>query len=382
MKKAVYFDNAATSWPKPDCVYEAMNYFMKEVGANPGRSGHSKSIEAARTVHNTRETIARLFNVKDSSQVIFTLNATHALNLVFKGILHTGDHVLTTSMEHNSVMRPLRYLEKTIGIEITTLQCLPDGHLPLESLEKNIKGNTKLIAVTHASNVTGTLMPIREIGEISRRYGALFLVDAAQTAGVIPLDMVEQNIDLLIFTGHKSLMGPTGTGGVCMGKPVEMAPLIHGGTGSNSEFDIQPEWLPDKFESGTLNTVGIAGLGAGIKFIQETGINKIREREKALTKRLLEGLSIIKGIKLYGPSDAKKQIAVVSFNIETSSLSDVGYVLDREYGIMARIGLQCAPIAHKTIGTFPKGTIRFSLNYFNSFDEVDYAIDVIRKIIA
>lgn len=380
--KTVYFDNAATSWPKPDCVYEAMNYFMKEVGANPGRSGHSKSIEAARIVHNTRETIARLFNVKDSSQVIFTLNATHALNLVFKGILHPGDHVLTTSMEHNSVMRPLRYLEKTIGIKITALQCLPDGHLSLESLEKNIKENTKLIAVTHASNVTGTLMPIREIGEISRRYGALFLVDAAQTAGGIPLDMVEQNIDLLIFTGHKSLMGPPGTGGVCLGRPVEISPLIHGGTGSNSEFDIQPECLPDKFESGTLNTVGITGLGAGIKFIQETGIDKIREREKALTKQLLEGLSTIKRIKLYGPSDAEKQIAVVSFNIETPNLSDIGYVLDREYGIMARIGLHCAPIAHKTIGTFPKGTIRFSLNYFNSPDEVDYAIDVLRKIVA
>ncbi|MFH1231227.1 MAG: aminotransferase class V-fold PLP-dependent enzyme [Planctomycetota bacterium] len=407
--KTIYFDNAATSWPKPDIVYEAMNYFMQEVGANPGRSGHSKSVEAARIVHQTRENIAQLFNVQDTSplglprlrgrslsaeggsasgmtsgtdNVIFTSNATHSLNIIFKGILHSGDNVVTTSMEHNSVMRPLRYLEQNTGISITVVPCLADGTLPLELLEEQIEKDTKLIVVNHASNVVGTILPIGEIGKISRKHGVLFLVDAAQTAGIIPLDMVNDNIDLLVFTGHKGLMGPQGIGGLCIRNDVDMTPLMQGGTGSNSEYEIQPEVLPDKYESGTLNTVGIAGLGAGVKFIQETGIVNIHKYEKALTKQLIEGLSTIAGIKLYGLSNAEKQIPVVSFNIEGYKPSDIGYKLDKEFGIMARAGLHCAPMAHKTIGTFPEGTVRLSLNYFNKSEEIDYTVQCLRKIAA
>ena len=381
MKKTIYFDNAATSWPKPDMVYNAVNYFMREIGANPGRSGHSKSFEAGRIVYETREALANLFGINDSSRVIFTSNATHALNIAFKGILQPGEHVLTTSMEHNSVMRPLRYLEQTIGIRITAVPCRGDGTLPLKLFEEKIEKNTKLIVVNHASNVVGTLLPINEIGEISRKHGALFLVDAAQTAGSIALNVVKDNIDLLAFTGHKGLMGPQGIGGLCIGNQVNMQPLMQGGTGSNSGYETQPEVLPDKYESGTLNTVGIAGLGAGVKFIQKKGIVNIQKYEKALTKQLIEGLSAIKGIKIYGPCNANKQISVVSFNIDGLKPCDVGYKLDKEFGIMARVGLHCAPAAHKTIGTFPIGTVRLSLNYFNAPEEVQYTIQSLKKII-
>jgi len=381
MKKIIYFDNAATSWHKPDSVYNAMNYFMRKVGANPGRSGHSKSIEAARIVYETRQAVAKLFGVKDSSHVVFTSNATHALNIVFKGLLQPGDNVITTSIEHNSVMRPLHYLEKTIGIRITVIPCRADGTLLPELFEEKIERDTKLIVINHASNVIGTLLPIREIGKISREHGVLFLVDAAQTAGVIPLDMAKDNIDLLAFTGHKGLMGPQGIGGLCIRNPVDMAPLMQGGTGSNSEYEIQPEVLPDKYESGTLNTVGIAGLGAGVKFIQEKCILNIRKYEKALTEQLIKELSTIAGIKLYGLCNAEKQISIVSFNIDGLKPSDIGYKLDKEFGIMARVGLHCAPIAHKTIGTFPEGTVRFSLSYFNKHKEIDYTVQALKKII-
>ncbi len=378
--RVIYLDNAATSWPKPESVYKAVDYFMRQIGANPGRSGHSKSVEAARIVFETREAVGRFFGVSDSDHVIFTANATHAINLALKGVLKEGDHVIVSSMEHNSVMRPLRFLQETVGITIAVVECDQKGIFPLQSLEEKAQKNTRLIAITHASNVTGTLMPIQDIGKISRKHNALFLVDAAQTGGVVPLDMASDNIDLLVFTGHKSLMGPQGIGGLCVGESVEMMPLMQGGTGSNSEFEVHPDFLPDRLESGTLNTVGIAGLGEGIRFIEETGLAGIREHEKALTRQLLEGLSSVGGIKIYGPSDPDHQISVVSFNIQGAKPCDVGYSLDREFGIMARVGLHCAPAAHKTIGTFPEGTVRFSLSYFNTEDDITTAVQALREI--
>ncbi len=380
MKQIIYFDNAATSWPKPEGVHKAMDSFMRQVGANPGRSGHSRSIEAGRIVYETREAVAGFFGLKDSSRVIFAANATHALNIAFKGLLKKGDHVITSSVEHNSVMRPLRHLEKSINIKITVIPCANDGTLSADSLARYIRKNTKLVVVTHASNVIGTLIPIREIGRICHRHNVLFLVDTAQTAGTIPLDMTKDNIDLLAFTGHKGLMGPQGIGGLCLNKAIELAPLMQGGTGSNSESETHPGFLPDKLESGTLNTVGIAGLGAGIKFIQEQGIDKIREHEKGLIQRLLTGLSTIKGIKIYGPRHSNKQIAVVSFNIRGIKPCDLGYALDRQYGIMTRVGLHCAPSAHKTMRTFPQGTVRLSLSYFNTSREVDSLLKALTRI--
>ena len=382
-KDLIYFDNAATSWPKPPQVLEAMIKFMKEIGANPGRSGHHLSIEAARVIYETRETLSNLFNIQDPSRIIFTLNATESINLALKGLLRPKDHVVTSSMEHNSVMRPLRYLEKQ-GVEISIVTCSPLGFLDPDDLEKEIKPNTKMVILNHASNVTGTLLPIREVGQITRKYNLIFLVDAAQTAGAYPIDIQSDSIDLLAFTGHKSLYGPQGTGGLIINSRInekEMIPLKHGGTGSRSEYEEQPDFLPDQFESGTPNSVGILGLLGGIRFVLDTGIYKIRRHELDLTERLIEGLKQFPQIKIYGPENADKRTAIISFNIDGFSPSYVSLYLEREFGILSRAGLQCAPQAHRTIGTFPDGTIRFSLSYFNSRNQVDKAIEALHHLI-
>jgi len=375
----IYLDNASTSWPKPEPVHEAIDFFMRRIGANPGRSGHSLSIEAGRVVLETREAVAELFGVSSSERVLFTQNATHAINLALKGILKPGDHVIVSSMEHNSVMRPLRFLEETAGVEITIVGCGRDGTFPLRTFEKSFRENTRLVAVMHASNVTGTLMPISDIGKTSRAKGALFLLDAAQTAGVIPIRMVDDCIDLLAFTGHKSLLGPQGVGGLCIGEGVEMTPLVQGGTGSNSEFETHPDFLPDRYESGTMNTVGIAGLGAGIRYLREKGLDRIRKQEGLFTRHLIEGLSAISGVHIHGPRDPDRRIGVVAFRVEGIEPSDVGYRLDREYGIMTRVGLQCAPSAHKTMGTFPEGTVIFSVSCLNDEDDVARAVQAVKE---
>jgi len=375
----IYLDNAATSWPKPEPVHEAIDFFLRRIGANPGRSGHSLSIEAGRVVFETREAVAALFGMRSSERVVFTQNATHAINLALKGILKKGDHVIVSSMEHNSVMRPLRFLEETAGVAITVIDCSPDGTFPLRTFDESFRADTRLVAVMHASNVTGAVMPIDDIGKISRAKGALFLVDAAQTAGVIPIGMADDGIDLLAFTGHKSLLGPPGVGGLCIGDGVEMTPLMQGGTGSDSEFDVHPAFLPDRYESGTLNTVGIAGLGAGIGYIRKKGLARIREQERLLTKRLIEGLSSIDGIEIHGPRDGDRRIGVVAFGIEGIKPCDVGYHLDRQYGIMTRVGLHCAPSAHKTMGTFPEGTVRFSVSCLNDEDDAARAVQAVKE---
>jgi len=379
----IYFDHAATSWPKPPQVKEAMNRFMEEIGGNPGRSGHALSIEAARIIYEAREALSILFHVRDSSRIVFTLNATESINLALKGLLKYKDHVITSSMEHNSVMRPLRDLEKR-GIELTVVPCFEDGTLNPGEVEKEIKTNTRMIVLNHASNVTGTLLPIREVGRISREYDLLFLVDAAQTAGAYPIDVERDNIDLLAFTGHKSLYGPQGTGGLVIGERIqekEMNPLKQGGTGSRSEFEEQPDFLPDRFESGTPNSVGIAGLLAGIRFVLDQGVEKIHQYEISLIEKLMRGLREFPKIRFYGPGNGSERISTVSFNIEGLSPSDVALRLEKEFGILCRSGLHCAPSAHRTIGTFPEGTVRFGLSYFNSEEHVDQALQGMSRLI-
>jgi len=378
----LYVDNAATSWPKPPGVVEAMVHFMEKVGANPGRSAHHLSVEAGRIVYNAREAVAELLNAPDPMRVVFGYNATEALNLALRGLLRPGNHVVTSSMEHNSVMRPLRALERQ-GVGVTVVRCSPQGFLDPPDVETAIKPNSKMIVLNHASNVVGTILPIAEVGEISRRYNLLLLVDAAQTAGAYPIDVEADKIDLLAFTGHKSLLGPMGIGGLYIGERVklrEFEPLKRGGTGSRSELEEQPDFLPDMCESGTPNVVGIAGLLAGVRFVLERGVDEIRRHEVELTQRLIEGLSAIPGVTVHGGHDAQRQTATISFNIKGLSPSEVGLRLDEEYSIMCRVGLHCAPAAHKTIGTFPAGTVRFGLGVFNTLEEVETALEAIRQL--
>lgn len=375
----IYFDNAATSYPKPEEVYQAVDRCMREAGANPGRSGHRLSMEAGRIILEARERLADLFHAKKSENIVFGLNATDALNMAIKGIIKPGEHIITTSMEHNSVLRPLKQLEQQ-GIETTILQCSSQGELNLKQLEAAINNRTRMIVTTHASNVTGTLMPIQEIGDMARKHGLVYVVDTAQTAGVYDINVSQLNVDVLTFTGHKGLMGPQGVGGFFVKDGSILRQMREGGTGSMSESLLQPELLPDKYESGTPNTPGIAGLAAGVGFIQEIGIEKIRQHEEQLTAYFLEQLREVEEITVYGPGSIEKQAAVVSLNVKNKTSSEVSFLLDRKYDIATRPGLHCAPLAHKTIGTNEMGAVRFSFGYFNRREEIDYAVKALKSI--
>ena len=378
----IYLDNAATSWPKPPEVAKALAHFLKNVGASPGRSGHRLSIEAGRAVYRARESVARLFNVADPLRIVFGPNATEAINLALVGLLAPGDHVVTSSMEHNSVMRPLRELESR-GVEVTTVPCSPEGELAPRDVEKCIRKNTVLVVLNHGSNVIGRLLPVAAVGGITRKHGVLLLVDAAQTGGCCPIDMEKERIDLLAFTGHKGLFGPQGTGGLVIGERVnvkEMRPLKTGGTGSRSEHETQPDFLPDQYESGTPNAIGLAGLDAGVRFVLEQGVERIHEHEVALARRLIEGLNEIPGVVVYGKEEMTRRTAIVSFAIDGVQCSEVGLRLDEEYGILSRVGLHCAPAAHRTIGTFPTGTIRFSPGFLNTVEEMEQAVAAVSEI--
>lgn len=375
----IYLDNAATSRPKPPEVLQAMTDFMNNVCANSGRSGHRLAIQASRIVYEARESVARIFNVADPLRVIFTMNATESLNLAINGALRSGDHVITSSMEHNSVMRPLRALDSR-GVEVTVVQCSEQGFLDPEDVEKAIKPDTRMIVLNHGSNVVGSLALVAEIGHLARERGLLLTLDTAQTAGAYPIDVQEIEVDLLAFTGHKSLCGPPGTGGLYIREGVQLEALKWGGTGSRSDEEYQPDFLPDKYESGTLNLVGIAGLGAGVEYVMREGVDNIRKRESDLTQRLIDGLLDIHGVKVYGCLDADRQIGVVSLNIDGMSPSEVGLRLDDEYQILCRVGLHCAPAVHRTVGTFPDGTVRFGLGTFTTEDEIDAAIEAVRDL--
>ena len=378
----IYFDNAATSWPKPPGVAEAMAHFMGSVGANPGRAAHRRAVEAGRIVYAAREAVAELFHAPDPLRIVFGANVTEALNLALYGLLRPGDHVITSSMEHNSMMRPLRALEQD-GVKVTVVPCSSHGVLDPADVAVAIRPGTKMVALNHASNVVGTLLPVAEVGAICRDRGLLLLVDAAQTGGAYPIDVQADQIDLLGFTGHKSLGGPMGTGGLIVGERVDerqLEPLVRGGTGSRSEHELQPDFLPDMCESGTPNAVGLAGLRAGVRWVLGQRVEAIRAHEVAITQRLIDGLQSISGVTVYGTHDAENQTATVSFNVDGMAPSEVGQRLDEEYGLMCRVGLHCAPAAHKTIGTFPVGTVRFGLSGFNTVGEIDLALEAVRTL--
>ncbi len=375
----VYLDNAATSWPKPNTVYKEMINCMKEYGANPGRSGHRMAIEAGEKIYECRENISNLFGISNPLNVSFTNNTTEALNLGIKGLLKPCDHVITTSMEHNSVIRPLKKLEVS-GVKVTVVNADDKGRLNPDVLSKYVKPETKLIVTTHASNISGTIIPIKQIGEIAKNNNIIYMVDAAQTAGLYPIDVDEMHIDMLAFPGHKGLLGPQGTGGLYVREDIVLDSLIEGGTGSVSESPYQPEFAPDKYESGTLNTPGIAGLNEGIKYIMESGIDAIRAHEQVLAKYMLEGLSSISKVCIAGDLNLKNRVGVISFNIKDKDCVDVCTVLDEQYKIAARGGLHCAYLAHQTLGTLSTGTIRFSIGYFNTKKDVAIALKAINEL--
>ncbi|MBM4450780.1 MAG: aminotransferase class V-fold PLP-dependent enzyme [Chloroflexi bacterium] len=378
----IYLDYAATSWPKPPEVLAAMSDVLERAGGNPGRSGHSLSIEAARVVYDAREEVAGLFNASDPLRVVFTANATYAINMALLGLLRPGDEVVVSSIEHNAVMRPLRALEQR-GVQVTVVQCASDGTLNPADVARAVSSKTRLVAMVHGSNVMGTLLPVDEVAAIAHKVGALLLVDVAQTAGAVPIDMQAMGIDLLAFTGHKSLQGPTGVGGLVIGSSVDISQMdavIRGGTGSQSELEEQPDKLPDKYESGTHNTVGIAGLLAGIRWLKSRGVEQIKAHEMRLTTALLEGLSGIPGLVVCGPKDAVRSIAVVSFTIPGKHVSEIGLRLDEEFGILCRVGLHCTPAAHRTIGTYPEGTVRLAPGVMTALDDIHIAVSAVRRI--
>ena len=376
----IYLDNAATSWPKPESVHQTMDEFLRRKGGNPGRGSHSMAVAAGETVAETRLLIARLINAPDIAQVIFTLNCTDSLNLGLKGLLKPGDQVITSCIGHNSLVRPLRKLERQ-GVKITRLPpSLEAGVITAQDIEKAITRDTRLVAVTHASNVTGTIQPIEEYGLVARKHNLIFMVDAAQTAGRYPIDVQAGNIDLLAFSGHKGLLGPPGTGVLYVGSRIDLNSLREGGTGSYSEQEEQPLALPYRYESGTINSVGISGLGAGLNYIFSEGLEKICAHERYLIDRLTEGLANIPGLILYRSDDEFKQVPIISLNIAGYEPGEVGAILDQAFDVKVRTGLHCAPAAHKTLGTFPLGTIRLSPGYFNTVEEINCTVDAVKKI--
>ncbi|MGE5372241.1 MAG: aminotransferase class V-fold PLP-dependent enzyme [Solirubrobacterales bacterium] len=377
--KGIYLDNAATSWPKPESVYQTADHFNRFMGANPGRGSNARALEASMTVFETREVLAKLFNIGDSDRIAFTFNVTEALNVALKGSLSPGDHLIITGMEHNAVARPAFALQQS-GVDLSIAPCSLDGSLDPETIRSLIKPNTRVVCMLHASNVIGTIYPIAEVGQITREAGVRLIVDAAQSAGCVPIDVEAMQIDILCFTGHKALFGLQGTGGLWLRPGIDVRPLKQGGTGSLSESLSQPDFLPDLLEAGTQNGPGLAALGAGVRFILKTGVEQIRAREEQLTALLMNGLKEIKSAKIYGPQDTGRRTAVVSFNLGDLDCGEVSLALDREFGIANRSGLHCAPLAHRTLGTIERGACRLSPGYFTTEPEIKQALKALRVI--
>ena len=381
--RRVYLDNGSTSFPKAPGVSDAVKFFMDEVGANVNRGGYESAYSAEDVIMETREMLKKLFHFKGKTKnVIFTPNITYSLNFIIKGWLKPGDHVLVSSMEHNAMMRPLVQMADR-GVTFERIPCTRDGEMLIDSIEALIRPETKGILTLHGSNVCGSVMPLEEIGQICRKHNIKFVVDAAQTAGVFPIDMEKMNIDILAFTGHKSLLGPQGIGGFLISD--EMAavvdPLITGGTGSVSDSEIQPHFLPDKYESGTPNIPAIYGLNTSLKYIMEKGIDSIREEELKLTGAFLEAVKDLENVRIVGPNRMDKRAPVVSLDFIGRDNAEIAFALESEYGIATRTGLHCAPNAHKTLNTYPQGTVRFSFGHKNTMEEVLYAADAVRKML-
>ncbi|AFA47620.1 aminotransferase class V-fold PLP-dependent enzyme [Acetobacterium woodii] len=384
-KREVYFDNASTSFPKAPGVGAAMAEYLDTRGCNVGRGNYQWGYEVAEAVYQTRSKLCRLFHFNQGSDptknVVFTASVTESLNLVIKGMLKAGDHVLVSGMEHNAVMRPLTYLQSQ-GILVDIIPCDVQGKLAVDKIAGLIQEKTKMIIMTHGSNVCGTILPIAAVSAICQKHGLRFVVDVAQTAGIIPIDMTKTLIDALCFTGHKGLLGPQGIGGLIVTDELaaKLTTLIHGGTGSRSESFDMPDFLPDKLESGTLNLPGIYGLSAALDYLDKTGLETIHKKEMALTQKLLTGLQQLEHLDLIGIPDSKQRTAVVSLVSTKKDNALVAFELDQNYGIMTRVGLHCAPLAHQTLGTFPRGTIRLALGHYNTDEEVDYCLTALAEI--
>lgn len=382
---AIYLDNASTTFPKPKAVPEAMYHYMTRSGSNINRGCYDRAYAVEELVYETRQMLCSLFGGEDCRNVAFTKNVTESLNVILKGLLKPGDHVLVSSMEHNAVMRPLVQLEKQ-GISFSRIPCRRDGSLILEEMAPLVKKETRAVVMTHASNVCGTMMPYEQVGAFCRERGLLFIADTAQTAGVWPLDMERMKIDALAFTGHKGLLGPQGIGGFLLSEKLlpQMESLIAGGTGSISHTEVMPDFMPDRFEAGTMNLPGIVGLHAGLGWIRETGMERIRSHELALTRQFLEGLRTMdpyeKRLRVVGKKDTERRTGVVSVQTVRRELAQTAYELDVQYGIMTRVGLHCAPSAHQTLGTFPTGTIRFSFGWWNTGEEAAQALQALDEL--
>lgn len=376
----IYLDNAATSFPKPEVVYRTLDQFARSELANPGRAGHKMALAAERALDDGRHVLNQFLHGESPDRFIFTLNCTDALNMAFKGILQEGDHVITSNLEHNSVSRPLRALELAGKISLTRLAADLSGTLDPDAVAKAIGPKTKLVALTHASNVLGTVQPIAEIGKIVRGQDKLFLVDGAQTAGVLPIDIQAMHIDLLAFPGHKSLMGPTGTGALYVGRRAKVRAWREGGTGGDSSSETQPTEFPYFLEGGTPNVLGVAGLAAGVKWVQEQGLEKIHHGEMELLDLLLKELDSLGGYEIFGHRDLKRRVATLAFRSESLPAAELGGILDQAFDIAIRPGLHCAPYIHKAIGTAPEGAVRVSPGPFNTRSDIETLVGALREI--
>ncbi|MCQ5320343.1 aminotransferase class V-fold PLP-dependent enzyme [Veillonella parvula] len=378
----IYLDNASTSFPKAPAVATAMSDYITNRGININRGSYALAYDVEDTIYTTRQRLNTLFNGHDPSHVVFTQNVTMSLNMVIKGLLKAGDHVLVSSMEHNAVMRPLtQLLDK--GITFDIIPCDKTGSIQLESMDSLIRPNTVAMIINHASNVCGTIQPLESIGPICKAHNLQFIVDAAQTAGVIPIDVKACHIDALCFTGHKGLLGPQGIGGIILTKEMAqtLTPLIAGGTGSFSHLETMPTHMPDAFEAGTLNLPGIIGLNEGLAYIESQGMENIHNHELALTQSFLEGLQSIDGINIVGKQNIQDRTAVVSITIDGMDPASIAYELESNYHIMTRVGLHCAPRAHQTLETYPEGTVRFSFGYANTHKDVETALSALHRIV-
>ncbi len=373
----IYLDNAATTYPKPEETYQRIDYVLRNIGGSPGRASHRMAIEADRVIFSARESLAKLLGIMDSSRLVFTKNATEALNTALKGLLKPGDHLITSAFEHNSVARPIKRLESE-GVGVTWLSGATPGILTPSEIRAAFRPETRLVCITHASNVFGAILPAAGIGEVCRKEGVLFMLDASQTAGAVPYTVSGLNVDILAGTGHKALMGPQGTGFLYVGEGVEPLPLLDGGTGEIEEVLD----LPERLEAGTMNMPGVAGLGAGVDFLINIGIQRVREHELKLCSMLLEEIGRMDGASIIGPPDAALRASLVSFNIEGKDPRELGIALDEEYSIMVRSGTHCAPEAHKEAGTFPLGAVRVSPGYFNTEDDIEQFLGAVRGVAA
>jgi len=390
MDGIIYLDNAATSFPKPDVVHDTAREFYSKTGVNPGRTGCDLAIAAEQMIHGTRKAFSEFFNKslvdagieKDPNRLVFTMNATMSLNLIVNGMVGPGDHVITTMLEHNSVIRPVNHRVRDHGAESTYIVPDSEGYIDPEDIRKAIKKNTTLVIVNHGSNVTGVVQDLKAIGAVCKEEGVPLAVDSAQTAGVLPIDMMECNISFLSFTGHKGLFGPTGTGGICVADDAEIKGTIYGGTGVRSAVPYHLEEYPYRLEAGTLNLCGIAGLNAGLGWVKEKGIKNIRAHEMELFEKLQTGLGEIPGVKFWGTKNLERRVATLSMTLENYDAQDVGTILDVEYGIQTRTGLHCAPLIHEHHGTVPRGTVRFSVGPFNTMEHIETALRAVAEVAA